>query len=85
VCLNKVPVPSQESEPSCVCVLIKYMYQAKKVSRHVCVSSWLGTGTLLRHTHKTAHFLGLVQVLRVCVLMKYLYQAKKVSRHVYVS
>jgi hypothetical protein len=81
VCLNKVPVPSQESERSCVCVLMKYLYQAKKVSRHVCVLmkswyryfikththdaslSWPGTGTLLRHTHMTAHFLGLVQVL----------------------
>ena len=38
VCLIEVPVPSQESEPSCVCVLLKYLYQAKKVSRHVCVS-----------------------------------------------
>jgi hypothetical protein len=25
--------------------------------------SWLGTGTSLRHTHMTAHFLGLVLVL----------------------
>jgi hypothetical protein len=57
VCLNEVPVPSQESEPSCVCVLKKYLYQAKKVS------PWLGTGTSLRHIHMTAHFLGLVQVL----------------------
>ena len=38
VCLNEVPVPSQESERSCVCVLLKYLYQAKKVSRHVYVS-----------------------------------------------
>ena len=38
VCLIEVPVPSQESEPSYVCVLLKYLYQAKKVSRLVCVS-----------------------------------------------
>ena len=38
VCLNEIPVPNQESEPSCVCVLMKYLYQAKKVSRHVYVS-----------------------------------------------
>ena len=38
MCLNEVPVPSQESEPSCVCVLLKYLYQANKVSRHVYVS-----------------------------------------------
>ena len=38
MCLNEVPVPSQESESSCVCVLMKYLYQANKVSGHVCVS-----------------------------------------------
>jgi hypothetical protein len=70
VCLNEVPVPSQESEPSCVCVLIKYLYQPLTflawyryfIKTHTDDGSlsWLCTGTSLRHTHMMAHFLGLV-------------------------
>jgi hypothetical protein len=94
VCLTKVPVPDKESEPSCVCVLMNRYFI--KTQTHDGSLSWLGTGTLLRQTHMTAHFLGLVQIevpvpsqeserSCVCVLMKYLYQAKKVTRHVCVS
>jgi hypothetical protein len=74
VCLNEVPVPSQESEPSCTyglpifasSILIYkeawYRYFIKTYT-HDGSLSWLGTGTSLRHIHMTAHFLGLVQVL----------------------
>ena len=33
----KVPVPSQESERSCLCVLGVTLYKARKVSDHVFV------------------------------------------------
>ena len=37
--LSEVPVSSQESERSCICVLglVKSLYQARKVSGHVFV------------------------------------------------
>ena len=59
--LTEVPVSSQESEQSCICVLglVKCLYQARKVSSHVvCV---LGLVKCLYQARKVSgHVVGAV-------------------------
>jgi hypothetical protein len=57
------PVPSQESERSCICVLA-IMYYTPNTQIHDHILSWLGTGLVtipLTHKYMTAHFPGLAQ------------------------
>ena len=69
------PVPSQESEQSCICV--RGLYQARKVSSHVFVLE-VSLPSLYQARKVSSH---------VCVLevsLPSLYQARKVSSRVFV-
>ena len=76
--LSEVPVSSQESERSCICVLglVKSLYQARKVSGHVFGVRLSEVPVSSQESERSC----------ICVLglVKCLYQARKVSGHVFV-
>jgi hypothetical protein len=95
----EAPVPSQESEWSCIYVnlLLKHLYQARKVSSHVFMSTFYWS-TCTKSGKWVVMYLCQLFIEApvpsqesewscICVnfLLKHLYQARKVSGHVFVS
>jgi hypothetical protein len=83
----EVSLPRQKSERSCTCVLevlilLKCLYQGRKVSSHVFVCR--GVDFIEVPVPRQESEQSSICVLEVSIVLKCLYQGRKVSSHVFV-